>query len=255
MNTHKLTVMTVLALLAAVPRLVTSEESQATARGTPSTRLGITAVSEVHRLLERVRDSLGGDVLRGARSLSIEGERKLDAGPSELLTYRILMPDKYRWTRDEYTFLLNGEMFRREPPGGSSTMALARKNALLSFCEVCLTVLLRAPETCPMRASLQASTDTATDVLEFLGPEGFRRVLEIDKKTARLKAFKEVGTISRAEGHSLVERTVLVDQYSQVGKVWVPTRMIESIGNARSVLTFKTVLLNKGVAPDDFVAR
>lgn len=255
MNTHKLTLMTVLALFAAVPRLVTSEESQATSRGTPSTSFGITADSEVHSLLERVRNSLGGDAFRGASSLSIEGERKLDAGPSELFTYRILMPDKYRGTRGDYTFLLNGETFRREPPGGSSTTALARKNTLLSFGEVCLTVLVRAPATCPMRASLQASTDATTDVLEFLGPEGFRRVVEIDKKTARFKAFKEVGTLSRAEGNSLVERTVLVDQYSQVGKVWVPTRMIESIGNVRGVITFKTVLLNKGVAPDDFVAR
>jgi hypothetical protein len=146
-------------------------------------------------------------------------------------------------------------MFKREPPGSASTVAMAKRNTVGWFGELCLLVLLRSPSSLPVRADFETPMEQNTRVVTFSGPDDFGRTLEFDVKTGRVRALRQTGTLSGQAGTAQVLRTVIIEEYRRFGGILAPVRMKEQIGDSRATITFESVRFGAGVTASDFEVR
>lgn len=225
---------------------------------------GIEATSAVHAVLDKIRTALGGkQKLAAVTSLVIEGSYGNGQTQFEQsFTYRIAPPDRFRWNNGGSIIILDGPSRYLQIPDVSDTVkARARKNATKEFTLQSLTLLLRAPSTIKVRASLLKAEQAGAVTVAFTTTAGFAVLLEVDPASFTPNGFSYVGNLEEGvcgepPTVSAATRRVTFDEFRDVDGIRFPRKMSDSISTAGDTTMlwrqFTSITVNTPLTAADF---
>jgi len=222
---------------------------------------GIEATRDVHAVLAKMRDALGGNQrLLDVKSLVVEGDRD-----GSLLSHRLLLPDRIQsknGTSVINTFTLDGARYSQVPERDEAAMAVAKKSTIREFVIQSIVLLVRAPSVLKVRATLPKSGRAGTFIVMFTTTGGFAVQVEVDATTYTPQAYSYVGKLTEGTCDeppvvTSATRRVTFDEYRTFAGIRFPVAMTDTIttpdGRAFPVpLRHSVIRVNEGVTEADF---
>lgn len=215
-------------------------------------------------LLARGKEALGGaNLLSAVRALEVEGLRIREPGDdhaeTDLYGFRLLLPGHFQSTDNPYRHTIQGPSFWMKDDTSSgidlteSIRTTAQRSTRRRFAHSALTFLLSTVDGSPVPARLSPCGPDTGPAAECLAitTDGFTFKLRFDEATGRPSAIL---TETLFDGAPAV-RIERLEDYRQVGGLWFPFRIDESVGGYHSVTRLSVVRVNGELSPSDFAEK